>query len=173
MEVLTADRPLEQRIAQAGREVLGFGDAGLVLGAGPRLVVKFGYDGADGWPAWARWCQDQRSPHVPVVHAVHVVEHEGRPVAFVGIMERLQPTLFAARWLKADRSLKYDPFRFADLVEATHPSVAAMLRAAAAAFPNARWDATPSNWREREDGTVVLNDPISRADVREVLARAA
>ncbi len=84
----------------------------------------------------------------------------GRAVGFVGLVERLRPTMVATRWLKADRWLKREPMQLARLVEAEHPGIAAMLRRAAAAFPDARWDAGPSNWMEREDGTLILTDPL-------------
>ena len=162
---------LERRLAAAGRPLLGCGDAALVVGCGPRWALKLGFDGDDAWPAWARWCRANPSPHVPVIAALQVLEHEGRQVAFLAIVERLHPTLVAARWLKGDRMMKRDPLRIAAIAEPTHPGVAALLRAASVAFPNARWDAAPSNWMERDDGTLVLTDPLTRPP--EALARAA
>ena len=41
--------------------------------------------------------------------------------------------------------------------------MATMLRAAGRAFPNGCWDMTPSNWMERDCGTLVLTDPLARA----------
>lgn len=160
--VEAAEADLARRLDRARRELLGYGDAAMALGAGPRWVLKVGYDGRDGWPAWARWCRQCASPHVPRIGALVELEHAGETIAFLALVERLQPTRVAAGWIGADRLLKRDPLRLAALIDHDHPSVAALLRAAARAFPNARWDAAPSNWMARPDGTLVLNDPLSR-----------
>ena len=157
---------LDRRLARIGKRLLGCGDAALVLGSAmDPWVVKVGFDGADGWPAWARWCQAHPSPHVPCIYALHVLEHEGRPETFVAIVERLRKSTFGEGWLRHDRKLKRDPLRLAGTIAGDHPPIAAMLLRAASAFPGASWDMAPSNWMERQDGTVVLNDPLSRADV--------
>lgn len=156
-------RTIPERFARAGKELLGCGDAALVWArTSDDWVIKVGYDGADAWPEWVVWCRVNPGPHVPLVHACQLFEHAGRREAFVAAVERLQPTLVAARWLKDDRDLKRDPMRLAGHVEAEHPTVAALLRSAAAAFPAARWDMAPSNWMERASGDLVLMDPISR-----------
>lgn len=158
---------LEALFAQHDIALLGFADTAFVFArpGEPEQVVKVGIDVGDGWPAWAVWCGAQASPHVPRVHSLTwIKDGQGRPQLFVGLMERLQPSTALRTLIKADWSLKREPRRLADTIEADRPSVAALLRAAAAAFPGAVWDMTPSNWMERADGTLVLTDPISRVE---------
>lgn len=159
-----APHDIPARLARLGLELLGHGDAALVWGdpAEP-FVVKAGWDGADGWPAWAAWCMAHPGLHLPVVHACHVIAHDGRRVGFVGVVERLWPSPVPAGWLTGDRHLKRDPLRLADLIAPERPSVAAMLRAAAAAFPGALFDMAPTNWMRRAGGMLVLTDPLSWA----------
>ncbi|MCW6508198.1 hypothetical protein [Lichenifustis flavocetrariae] len=127
-------------------------------------AVKVGFDGEDGWPAWAAWCSAHPGLHVPVVHSCQLFAHAGHYEGFVAIVERLWPTDLARPWLADGHGLKREPLRLADLVSANHPGVAAMLRAAAEAFPTGRWDMAPSNWMRRADGVPVLMDPLTRAD---------
>ena len=128
-----------------------------------RLAIKVGLDPEDGWPAWATWCQGNPGPHVPRVGELAWFSAGGRPRLFLAAVERLHPTLVGSRWIRACPAGKRDPLALADHVEAIHPGVAALLRAAAQAFPAGRWDMGGPNWLERDDGTLVLNDPLSRA----------
>lgn len=156
---------LEQLFAQHSLDLLGFADTAFVFARPerPDQVVKVGIDVEDGWPAWAAWSRTCRSPHVPVIHScTWVHDGAGRPQLFVGLMERLHRSTVLRALIKADWSLKRDPPRLADAIEAEHPTVAAMVREAGRAFPTARWDMTPSNWMERASGELVLTDPISR-----------
>lgn len=161
---------IPDRLARLGKELLGHGDAALVWGRPDEpFVIKVGYDGADGWPAWAAWCMKHLGPHLPVIHACHVLEHDGERQGFVGVIERLWPTDVPTGWLATDRGLKRDPLRLAAMIADAHPSVAAMLHDAAAAFPAGLWDMAPSNWMVRDSGEIVLTDPLERADVTQPL----
>ena len=161
---------LEALFAQHRLNLLGFADTAFVFSRPerPDQVVKVGIDVEDGWPAWAAWSRTYPSPHVPVIHScTWVHDGAGRPQLFIGLMERLHKTAVARPWIRPDggsvnSAIKRDPFALADLVEAEHPSIAAMLRAAGKAHPTAHWDMTPSNWMARADGTLVLTDPWSR-----------
>ena len=158
---------LEDLFAQHGLDLLGHADTAFVFARpeSPDLVVKVGVDVADGWPAWAVWCATQASPHLPRIRSCSWVhDPAGRPVLFVGVLERLRPTSTAKHWLRQDLAFKRDPLALAERLEAERPSIAAMLRAACAAFPQGHWDMGAANWMERADGTLVLTDPLSIAD---------
>ncbi len=155
---------IEELLARHDLQLLGVADTAFAF-APPddrSLAIKIGFDPDDGWPAWAGWCSRNPGPHVPRIVACDWITVAGRPRLFVAAIERLYPTLVGSRWIKACPAGKRDPLRFADHVEGTHRSIAAMLRAAGAAFPGAHWDMGGPNWLEREHGTIVLNDPISR-----------
>lgn len=157
---------VEALFAQHDLALLGYADTAFVFARpeDPEQVVKIGVDVRDGWPAWAAWCGTQASAHVPRIQSLTwIKDGHGRPQLFVGIMERLRRSDALRALIKADWGLKRDPLLLASLVESEHGSVAELLRSAAAAFPSAVWDMTPSNWMERADGTLVLTDPISRA----------
>lgn len=157
---------IEDLLASTGATVLGVGGAAFAyqIPQIPERAVKVGVDLDDGWPAWAAWCRQRRCPHVPRVDSFQwVLDHAGRRLLYVAVTEALYPSEWAREFLRPDKSLKKRPLDFAARVRASHPAVASMLEAAAAAFPGAVWDMHRANWLERPDGTVVLNDPLAHA----------
>ena len=156
---------VEGLLARHGLELLGVAHTAFAFSPpdAPHLAVKVGLDPDDGWPAWAVWARQNPSPHLPRVASLDWIVTGGRRRLFVAAVERLYPSLVGRRWIKACPGGKRDPLALAAHVAPSHPSVAALLRAAAAAFPAGRWDMGGPNWLERQDGTLVLNDPLSRA----------
>ncbi len=155
---------LDRLLTLHGLVPLGAGDAAFVFlnPASPLTVVKVGLDMNDGWPAWAAWCRDHPSPHVPRIEAfTWLSDGAGQRRLYASVVERLWPFPEAREWLAPDRLLKRDPSSLSSLIRPRHPGVAAMLLEAESAFPGVRWDMAPSNWLRREDGTVVLMDPLA------------
>ena len=156
---------VEALLARHGLDLLGVAHTAMVFCPpdDPQLAVKVGFDADDGWPAWAAWCQANPGPHVPLIASCEWIVVGGRRRMFVAAVERLYPTIIGSRWIKACPAGKRDPLVLAAHVEAEHPGVARLLRAARDAFPSGRWDLGSGNWLERETGEIVMTDPLSRA----------
>ena len=155
---------LAEILAGRGSALLGAGGFSVVVADPecPRTAIKIGPSLSDAWPAWAAFALDNPGPHVPVVHSLRWIwSRSGAPLFYVAEVERLQPTDAARAWLADCPEGRRMPCALAAYLDDTHPGIAALLRAARRAFPAGTFDMGPDNWMERDDGTLVLTDPLS------------